>query len=297
MQFFMRQPILLLAPALLAMTACEEGEPARTADHPVSTRAAETAEADPPAAQPFVLGEVRTMRSRILEQERTLNVYLPEGYSPDSARTYPVIYVLDGSANEDFPHIAGLAQFMNMYGLLPPSIVVGIANVDRKHDFTYPTRSDSDKVWVPNSGGSAAFIRFIGEELQPFVDSTYRTNGGRTIIGQSLGGLLATEVLFKHPELFDDYILVSPSLWWDNGSLADSAARWMQNDATHPKQVFLAMARDDDMMRRPVETVKAALKANARPTLRWAHEEFPGETHATILHRAVYRGLEWSAEP
>ena len=100
-------------------------------------------------ARPFVFGAVQQLRSTVLGQDRTLNIYLPDGYAKDSSDTYPVIYVLDGSANEDFPHIAGLAQFMNMYTLLPKSIVVGIANVDRGHDFTHATSADSDKVWVP----------------------------------------------------------------------------------------------------------------------------------------------------
>lgn len=244
-------------------------------------------------ARPFVFGEVRTVRSEILQQDRVLNVYLPDGYSPDSAKTYPVIYVLDGSANEDFPHIAGLAQYMNMYELLPKSVVVGIANVDRSHDFTYPTRADSDLVWVPGGGGSEAFIQFIEKEVQPFVVGHYRTNGTRTIIGQSLGGLLGTEILFKRPELFDNYILVSPSLWWDNGSLAAGAEAWVKANAGLPKRVFLAMAHDDDWMRPQMDILVAALKAQARPPFQWIYVPFPEESHMTILHRAVYRGFEW----
>ncbi len=247
----------------------------------------------PIAAKPFVFGEVRTVRSAILQQDRELNVLLPDGYSPDSSRGYPVIYVLDGSANEDFAHIAGMAQFMATYGLMPPAIIVGIANVDRKHDFTHPTRNDSDKVWVPNSGGSAAFIRFLGEEVQPFIAKTYKTNGSRTLIGQSLGGLLGTEILFTHEDLFDNFILVSPSLWWDDGSLADRADSWCKEHASTSKSVYIAMASDDDMMRADMDKVRTALKAHAQKPLRWAYVEFPEETHATSLHLAVYRAFEW----
>ncbi len=243
-------------------------------------------------AKPFVFGEVRTFNSSILQQDRVLNIYLPDGYSPDGAATYPVIYVLDGSANEDFPHIAGLAQFMNMYALLPKSIVVGIANVDRRYDFTHTTTNDSDKVWVPTNGGSARFIDFIGNELQPFVDARYRTSGARTIIGQSLGGLLATEVLFKRPDLFDDYIIVSPSLWWDGGSLAATADAWAKVNGKLPKRVFIAMGRDDEWSAPQVDHVVNVLKEHSAAPLHWWYVPFPEETHATILHRAVYRGFE-----
>lgn len=263
-------------------------------DPPVPAPSAQPAKVDDaPVVKPFVFGEVRTIRSGALGQDRTLNILLPDGYSPDSATAYPVIYMLDGSAGEDFVHVASLAQFMATYGMMPKAIVVGIANVDRKHDFTHPTRNDSDKVWVPNSGGSAAFIRFIGDEVEPFIAKTYKTNGSRTLIGQSLGGLLGTEILFTRPELFDNFILVSPSLWWDGGSLARKADAWAGEHASMTGNVYIAMAGDDDMMKDDVDLVRTALRTHVQGSLRWAYVEFPEETHATILHLAVYRAFQW----
>lgn len=245
--------------------------------------------------EPFVFGEVHPLRSAVLEQDRVLNVYLPDGYSPDSAAKYPVIYVLDGTHNEDFPHIAGLVQFMNMYELLPKSIVVGIANngKSRYHDFTHATKGDSDLVWIPTGGGSDAFINYIAEEVLPYVDKTFKTNGTRTIIGQSLGGLLANEILFKRPELFDNYVLVSPSLWWDNGSLASQAEGWAKANSKARKRVFMAMAHDDDWMKQQGEAEVAAFKAHSQAPFQWHYEYFDKESHATILHRAVYAAFEW----
>jgi predicted alpha/beta superfamily hydrolase len=243
--------------------------------------------------QPFVFGDVHTIHSTVLHQDRVLNVHLPEGYS-DSTVAYPVVYVLDGSANEDFPHIAGLMQFMNMYDLYPKCIVVGIANEGRSryHDFTSPTTGDSDLVWVPTGGGSADFINYIANEVEPFVEKHYRTSGRRTIIGQSLGGLLATEILFTRPELFDDYILVSPSLWWNRGALAASADGWVKAHAALPKRVYIAVAPDDEMMQEEVDQFVKALNTHSRPPLFWSYKVFIEESHATILHRAVYDALE-----
>jgi predicted alpha/beta superfamily hydrolase len=246
-----------------------------------------------PQVTPFVFGEVLTFSSEALGQERTLNIHLPEGYA-DSSLSYPVIYVLDGSKDEDFPHIAGLVQYMNMYGLLPKSIVVGIANNGRSryHDFTGPTESDSDKVWVPTYGGSAAFIRFLEKEVEPMVRARYRTSGHGTLIGQSLGGLLAAEVLFTRPELFDDYILVSPSLWWNNGALAAKAPAWVKAHATLAKRVYIASAPDDAMMQPQIDGMVKAFRADAAPPLSFWYVPFPEESHLTILHRAVYRAFE-----
>ena len=88
--------------------------------------------------KPFVLGVIDEIQSKELTEKRVLNIYLPEGYNKMDTVKYPVIYLLDGSANEDFIHIVGLVQFFSFewINLVPKSIVVGIATVDRKRDFT-----------------------------------------------------------------------------------------------------------------------------------------------------------------
>lgn len=163
---------------------------------------------------PFILGVVDTLQSTILKERRALNIYLPAGYQPQDTTRYPVIYLLDGSADEDFIHIAGLMQCMNFPwdNTAPKSIIVGIANTDRRRDFTYPTTKQKDKARWPTTGGSATFIRFITQELQPYIRRSYRAGPRTTLIGQSFGGLLATEILFRQPALFTDYVIVSPSL-------------------------------------------------------------------------------------
>src|SRR5690606_17936246 len=123
------------------------------------------------------------------------HVYLPEGYHPDSALHYPVIYLLDGSLNEDFVHVSGLVQFLSFpwVGSLPPTIVVGIDNRDRRRDFTFPAQVEEDRKNYPTTGGSARFMEFLETELVPLVESLYPVNSERALIGQSLGGLLASE--------------------------------------------------------------------------------------------------------
>ncbi|RZJ28106.1 MAG: alpha/beta hydrolase, partial [Flavobacterium sp.] len=59
-------------------------------------------------SKPFVLGNIEQIDSRELSEKRTINIYLPEGYQSGDSTKYPVIYLLDGSADEDFIHIAGL---------------------------------------------------------------------------------------------------------------------------------------------------------------------------------------------
>src|SRR6476620_154122 len=93
------------------------------------------------SSKKIVLGIVDTVPSAILSEARPINIYLPQGYSPDSAATYPVIYLLDGGVDEDFIHISGLVAYYTTPWIaqFPNSIVVGIENVNRKRDFTYAT--------------------------------------------------------------------------------------------------------------------------------------------------------------
>ncbi|WP_343308214.1 alpha/beta hydrolase-fold protein [Chitinophaga niabensis] len=228
------------------------------------------------SAQQFELGPVEKVHSRVLNETRTLNIYLPDGYSPDSS--YPVIYLLDGSAGEDFVHISGIVQFLSMIGKMPASIVVGIANVDRKRDFTFPTTIEKDQKDFPTTGGSAKFITFLEKELQPFIEKRFKTKPLKTIIGQSLGGLLATEVLLKKPALFSNYIIVSPSLWWDNESLL------LQAKKTGKEKVFILVGTEGKQMEEDAKKLAEQLGAVFMP--------LPEEDHLTILHNAVYRALK-----
>lgn len=245
---------------------------------------------------PLVLGEKRVLHSTALGEERVLHIRLPMDYSPDSAARYPVIYALDGGLDEDFTHLAGLVDFASMPWInwLPPSIVVGVVNTDRKRDFTYPTTIAKDKAQFPTTGGSANFIRFLGDELIPFIDSAYRTTGERTLIGQSLGGLLATEVLMERPQLFTRYVVVSPSLWWDNGSVLAREAAFMNQPASAPKQVWVGVGKEGKVMVQGAKRLAGLLGRN--PLIQVQVQVMPRHDHGNILHQAVLDAVRWMKE-
>lgn len=244
------------------------------------------------AAKPFVIGETLEIPSKVLGETRVLNIYLPEGYS-DTVK-YPVIYLLDGSADEDFIHVAGLVQFFNFpwVDILPPSIVVGIANVDRRRDFTFPSSVEEDKKNNPTSGGSEAFIRFLETELQPFIEKRYHTSGEKTIIGQSLGGLLATQVLFKKPQLFDRYLIISPSLWWDRESLLALPAAVLSPGHTRATSVYVAVGKEGKVMVRGAKKLARLLRKGKKRNLQVYFGYFGAENHASIMHNALYHGFQ-----
>ena len=238
----------------------------------------------------FSIGKTIELFSSQLGEIRELNIYLPNNYHEDSSKTYPVIYLLDGSRDEDFIHISGLVQFGSTawVNMLPESIVVGIANVDRQRDFTYPTSVAEQQAKYPTTGNSEKFIQFIAKEVQPFIEATFNTDDKKTIIGQSLGGLLATEVLFKYPELFDNYMIVSPSLWWDNESLLDYK---LESDLSS-KAIYVAVGAEGDVMERTAKELFEKLKEGKSASSRIYFDFLADKNHGDALHQAVYNAFE-----
>jgi predicted alpha/beta superfamily hydrolase len=239
---------------------------------------------------PFSIGEIAEIKSTILGENRTLNIYLPEGYN--IKEKYPVIYLLDGSANEDFLHIVGLVQFFNMTFKMPNTIIVGIANVDRRRDFTFPTTVEDLKKSYPTTGGSAKFIDFIEKELQPYIKANYKTNDTTFIIGQSLGGLLATEILLKKPDLFTNYFIVSPSLWWDDESLLKVAPVLLAGQSDTKKWVYISVGAEGKEMEGDAAVIARTLQKSGKKNLKVDFIPLPKENHATILHNSVYEALK-----
>ena len=234
----------------------------------------------------FSIGETIELNSSILNETRTLNIYLPNNYQYDSTKTYPVIYLLDGSTDEDFIHIAGLVQFgsFSWINMIPETIVVGISNIDRKRDFTYPTNNAKDKKDFPTTGSSEKFIQFIKKELQPLIDKNYQTNSIKTIIGQSLGGLLATEILFKQPDLFDNYIIVSPSLWWDDESLLATKPK----DFSSKKSIYIGVGKEGKVMEGVAKQLFKKLKKDKPENTTLHFKYFKALNHGDTLHLAAY---------
>lgn len=243
--------------------------------------------------QPFTIGEIVKLDSGILNEERTLNIYLPNSYEKETEKQYPIIYLLDGSADEDFIHISGLVQFCSFswIDIIPESIVVGIANVDRQRDFTFPTNNKEDKKDFPTTGGSEAFIKFIEKEVQPYIKNNYRITQEKTLIGQSFGGLLATEILLKSPQLFDNYIIVSPALWWDDRSLLEFPV----NKITAPKKIYVAVGAEGPAMEgtalKLISKLQTLRKRELEKSLVIRYEFLDQFNHSNILHSAVYNAF------
>ena len=241
----------------------------------------------PPPADQVPGHDALTITSRVLHEPRLVNINLPSGYDSSSAH-YPVLYMPDGGINEDFPHVVNTVDSLVALGKIRPVIVVGIPNTERRRDLTGPTRVASDSQIAPHVGGSAAFRRFIGDELIPEIDRRYRTTDERSIVGESLAGLFIVETFLREPSLFSHYIAFDPSIWWNKANLADSAAALLARHDSTPRSIHLTSSRDD--IDAGTARVAHALEAAHRPTLTWRFTPRPDLTHGTIF-RAMAPGM------
>jgi len=245
---------------------------------------------------PLVIGDTFTIDSRILGETRRINVYVPPGYkdSPDSR--VPVLYMPDGGMSEDFLHIAGLVQISVISGTMRPFLLVGIENTQRRRDMTGPTENESDKKIAPIVGGSLAFRRFIRTELMPSIRSRYRASNESAIVGESLAGLFVVETFLLEPDLFDTYIAIDPSLWWNNAKMVDHAGEQLRSRSTLEKTLYFASS-DEKGIAEVTDRFATILKTAAPSTIHWHYEKMPDEKHSTIYHPAVLKAFRLVFKP
>jgi predicted alpha/beta superfamily hydrolase len=237
--------------------------------------------------------ETFTMESAVMGETRRINVYTPPGYTGWGAE-YPVLYMPDGGVREDFPHVAATVDAGIRAGEMRRMIGVGIENTERRRDMTGPTEVAEDRAIAPRVGGSAAFRRFIADELMPEVRRRYRVSGETAIIGESLAGLFIVETFFLQPALFNTYIALSPSLWWNNEALVGgSDARLKQawwDGLAAPRVLYLSSADEEEIVR-ATGRLAEVLRANETFWLGWQYRPRPELTHATIYRAEAPRVL------
>lgn len=239
--------------------------------------------------QPLTIGETFTIPSKVLREDRRINVYLPAGYASSETR-FPVLYMPDGGVAEDFIHVAGLLQVLSGNGTMKPFVLVGIENTERRRDLTGPTANAEDKKIAPRVGGSQAFRSFLRDELMPVIEARYRTTKERAIVGESLAGLFIVETFVLQPELFDTYIAFDPSLWWNDEGLTAEAAKRMDQQAKLKKRLFVATSNEAGIVA-AVQRFLKVLQPSRPEGVMWSHTALPEETHGTIYHPAALRAF------
>ncbi len=231
----------------------------------------------------ITLGETATINSEILDQDRELLIYLPDGYEK-STTNYPVLYLIDGGFH--FLHVSSVVQYLSSRGMMQQTIVVAIKNIDRNKDFL-PTNVER----VPTSGGAENFLNFISNELFTYIESNYRTTPYKTLVGHSYGGTFTTYTFLQKPNTFDSYIAISPYLHWDEQLLVTQAKTILPEG--YDKNKFFYMTLGDEPPYIPAIDKFVSLINDKSPTnLDFTYTQMISETHNSIPHLTVYYGLE-----
>jgi predicted alpha/beta superfamily hydrolase len=151
---------------------------------------------------------------------------------------------------------------------------------------TGPTENEDDKKIAPRVGGSSSFRRFIRNELMPEIERRYRTASETAIVGESLAGLFVVETFLLEPDLFDTYIAIDPSLWWNNEKLVNGAAEKLRARPELAKTLYLASSNEKGIAA-VTERFAGILNTSAPSSVRWHYERMTNEAHSTIYHPAA----------
>jgi hypothetical protein len=241
---------------------------------------------------PISIGTSHSIESRHLGGPRTISIRLPAGYAQQPHRRWPVLYLLDGGVEQDFPHIAGIAQHADISWTFEPFILVGIESVRRPYELTFPASDERYGERQRPNGGSEAMRAFLREEVRPFVEARVRASGEDILMGESLAGLFVVETLLRAPDLFDSWIAISPSLWWNRASLVADAPLLLARHGAEPRRLYLTVGNEGGTHGAAIARFVDALDAHAPAGLDWRFvDRSRAETHASIYHAAALDAL------
>jgi predicted alpha/beta superfamily hydrolase len=188
--------------------------------------------------------------------------------------------------------MASTVEFLARGGRMPEMIVVGITNTNRTRDLT-PTKATEPGSKAPPAGGGGAdkFVKFIETELIPQVEKTYRTEPYRIFAGHSFGGLLAVHILATKPDLFNAYIAVSPSLWWDDEVAIRELAECLKRRPELHHTLFMTLGNEKGNMQTGFDKAKVLLGSQHPAGFVWDSMLMEDENHGTVVLRSHYYGL------
>lgn len=233
-----------------------------------------------------------TIQSEKVNELRTINVWTPSNYK-NLVDSLPVIYMADGGIKEDFPHIGNTLSELILAKKIPPHILVGIENTKRQRDLTGPTNSKEDLEISPEVGKSADFREFILEELVPEINSKFRTNSRKGLLGESLSGLFVVETFLLKPTDFNFYLAFDPSLWWNDHNYDKNVDTYLKNLPDQQTKIWFASSSAEGMAD-AAQNLENAFKKIAPEKLSWKYSNEPEENHNTIFRATKEKALIWT---
>jgi len=217
-----------------------------------------------------------TIKSVVLNEERTVVVQLPKSYQAQPNKVYPVVYRLDGAGN--IPLASVVIERLQNDNRAPEVIIVAIENTNRLRDF-YPTVNKEPQGPVGEGGGAAKFLAFFEQELIPLVNKNYRTHDYKVISGASAGGVFSLYTLQAKPELFQAHIAYSPAVWWNYGAMVKSTKSFIAKTKNMNNYVYINIGEEAGIMRERYDELQQSLQSHKVRGLRFFSDAFAGISH------------------
>jgi predicted alpha/beta superfamily hydrolase len=246
-----------------------------------------------------ISNEVLTIHSKVLNEDRRIYVHIPKTDSASPIKTFPVLYLLDGENH--FHILASYIDYLSHWGIIPPIIVVGIISNDRRKDLT-PTKSIIDydgkvDTTLNISGGNEHFFQFLQAELIPYIETNFKAEPYKIFAGHSFGGITTINCMLTYPDLFNAYIAISPSLWWDKKYIIKLAEKKLTKSVSLKKKFFYSAGNEGINEPNSFHTDILnfdKLMANRAPNgLLLQYKSYPKESHMSEPIIAYYDALRF----
>lgn len=261
-------------------------------------------------ADDVVIAKEIKINSAVLGEERIIYVSVPSGYD-DSKDSYQVLYILDGVTEA-----IGLVKYLSDYGVCPQLIIVSIGEVNPSRDMfpskpqysrgTQPAKpwyakKEDDELRVSRPGEKVGeadkYLSFIETELFPYIEKNYRTAPYRICCGHSKGGLCVTHAFVSHTNMFNAYIALNPSLYWDDGLVMKTAEEKLSGLNFKHKQFYFDIGGNE-----VPSTIGDAfdfagiIRQNVSSDLRWKLDFLANENHSSGTAIGVINALKFIYE-
>ena len=217
-----------------------------------------------------------TIKSAVLNEERTVVVKLPKSYQSEPNKVYPVIYRLDGAGN--IPLASAVIERLQNDNRAPEVIIVAIENTNRLRDL-YPTINKEPQGPVGEGGGAAKFLAFIEQELMPLINKSYRAHNFNVIAGASAAGVFALYTMQANQDLFQAHIAYSPAVWWNYGASVKATKAFINTSKDLNNYVYINIGEEAGIMRERYNELQQALESNNLPNLRFFSDAFENVSH------------------
>jgi len=225
--------------------------------------------------------------SENLGQERQIKVQLPRNYDPDAKRTYPLVIVLDGDYL--FEPVAGNIDYHAYWEDIPDCIIVGINQSEHRLDDLYI----EEETYFPAAKG-ADFYNFLGQDLVPFIESTYKASNFRIVVGHDMSANYMNFFLFKTQPLFRAYVALSPDF------TAEMVNRLTERLATLDQETFYYMATADADITRLRQSILEAhnkFKTIENDKINYEFDDFSDANHYSLVGLGIPKAINQMFEP